>query len=56
MKKEIKHVKNIAVTKNNDLTRFLNISRKKAWQLWQRKKKDKGPLTPTKALEIVRCR
>ena len=33
MKKEIKHVKNIAVTKNNDLTRFLNISRKKAWKL-----------------------
>ena len=33
MKKEIKHVKNIAVTKNNYLTGFLNISRKKACQL-----------------------
>jgi len=50
MKKEIKHVKNTMITKNHYLTWYYeDISRKKAWQLWQRKE---GPLTTMKALEI----
>lgn len=55
MKKEIKHMKNTMVTKNHYLTRFIKyISREKAWQLWQRKKNIKGPLTPIKTLDILR--